>query len=783
VPEPPESTPGVFAELKRRKVVRTGLVYGAFSFAVLQVADIVVEPLGLPLWTMPAVIWVLLIGLPITLIVSWFVEMSGEEEADRQWLSLRTGGVILALVTLGVVAGWFLRPEAAGPAAVPDGGEEVDANAVVVLPFSVLGSEEWAYLSDAVAKLLGTSLDGTAGLRTVSSHAIMGYPGLQDPGEVTEALAREVAAHFGAGLLLIGDVIEAGDSLRIEATLVDRLAPDAEPVSATVTAAEDDLFAAVDQLATLLVAEREAGAGSDRTRIAALTTSSLEALRAYIEGERAYRAGSFLPAVDAFTRAVEADTAFALAFYRLSMAEERLAWAEPSRRSAEAAYRHGQRLSDRERGFLEAVVALRRGNTSEAEQMLRAHVRRYPDDPEAWYQLGEILFHGEPLRGGSMTAGREPFENALFYDPGDLGALYHLVRIAVKDGDAARIDELTQRFVALSPSGGRTLELRALQAASQADATGFDGILEEMEGSPDIFLPIAVWSLATFGQDPSGAESIAGLMTGRDRPQDVRGAGHVQLAHLALAQGRYTDAIAELDAAEALGDPDAAESRAWFAALPFTGSGGEDLREAGTRLDARRTGPSNESPRPSSFFSAQNGVHEPVGLYLAGILAALAGDAEAAAMSASELESVAGTEGARELARQLAVGVAAQTALAASDTARSLGLLEGLDIEGWYELTFVSPYYAGALERFTLAELLFATGREEEALGWYQGLRENNVAELAFTGPTLLREATIHRHAGRAEQAQALEARFESLWAEADADLRQSVAERYGSVR
>jgi hypothetical protein len=84
------------------------------------------------------------------------------------------------------------------------------------------------------------------------------------------------------------------------------------------------------------VAEREAGAGSGRTRVAAITTSSVEALKAYIEGERAFRTGSYLPAVDAFQRAVAADPEFALAYYRLSMTEERLAWAGASQRSAEA---------------------------------------------------------------------------------------------------------------------------------------------------------------------------------------------------------------------------------------------------------------------------------------------------------------------------------------------------------------------------------------------------------------------------------------------------------------
>jgi TolB-like protein len=768
---------GLLAELKRRKVVRAGLVYGAGAFAVLQAADIMVGPLGMPGWVMPALVWLVVLGLPVTLVVSWFVDVSRDGDGPRRWLSVPAGIAVLVLGAVGLV-GWWLRPgDDSGPSAPSSEGGE---NVVVVLPFTVLGSDDAQYLSDAVARLLTTSLDGTAGLRTVSPHALMGFPGLTAGEAVSDGLARQVAEYFGAGFWLVGDVVQAGDSLRIDATLVNRFSSDTKSVSAQVTAAMGDLFSSVDQLAALLVAEREAGTGSQRTRIAAITTSSLEALRAYIEGERAFRSGSYLPAVDAFTRAVTADTFFALAFYRLSMTQERLAWAEASRVSAEAAYRHAHRLPAREREFLEAVVALRRGNTSEAEQMLRTYARAHPDDPEAWYQLGEVLFHGAPLRGGSMTAGREPLERALFYDPGDLGALYHLVRISIKDGDAARMDTLTARFVALSPSGERTLELRALQAAGRADRATFESIVQEMRYSPDTFLPIAVWSVGVFGQDLKGAEDAARLMTGTDRPEGIRGSGHVQLAYLALAQGRGREAFQELDRAEALGDADAVETRAWMAALPFMATDTAYQGGLGRVLASRLGQPVPESPNPSSFFSAQNGVHDVVNLYLQGLLTARTGAARDVVPIATALEARGGTEGGRALARQLAVGVRTQLALARGDAARALALLSTDQIEGWYELTFVSPYYAGALERFTRAELLLAAGEGEAALGWYQGLAENTVAELVFLGPSLLREASIHRRAGRDDEARRLEARFEDVWVDADPDLKAAVVTRYG---
>ena len=66
-----------------------------------------------------------------------------------------------------------------------------------------------------------------------------------------------------------------------------------------------------------------------------------------------------------------------------------------------------------------------------------------------------------------------------------------------------------------------------------------------------------------------------------------------------------------------------------------------------------------------------------------------------------------------------------------------------------------------------------------EALAWFQGLRENTVAELAFLGPSLLREAAIHRRAGRVDDALRLQERFDRLWQSSDEAFRASVVERY----
>jgi tRNA A-37 threonylcarbamoyl transferase component Bud32/TolB-like protein len=681
------------------------------------------------------------------------------------WTGRRIAAAFGAVALLAAAALVFQRRS--GPASDAGSG-----NVLAVLPFTVRGSAELAYLGEGIVDLLSASLDGAADIRTVNAHALLGFVG-HTGSAISLERARGVAEHFQARLFVVGDVLDVRGKLRLSASLFDRRQGARPLAEATVDGESGDVLALVDLLATRLAADRSGEGGARLTRIAAVTTSSLLALKAYLAGEQAYRAGQYAAAVSAFREAVSADTTFALAFYRLAMAQERLAWADDSRRSAELAFRHSSRLSTHDRRFLEAVLAMRRGQSGDAEQRLRAIVQAYPDDAEAWYQMGELLFHGSPLRGGSMTSAREPFSRALFFDPGDLGALYHLVRIAARDGNRRELDSLAARFYQLSPAGDRTLELRALQAYTTHDSAGVDSVMAGFGRAPDGILPLAVWSVAVFAGSITGAERIARLMTEPSRPRDVRSQGHILLAHLALARGRLKAAWSELGAAGALSGSEPQMADAWFRALPFVPQSRKELGAARSRLERWDAGEAaTRSSQPSAFYSAHNDVYQILKAYLLGLLDTRLGDTTRARVRAAALDSAGRTREGPPLALELSQGLRARIAAAQGHPDTALALLEALRIDGWYELTFVSPFYSGALERFTRAEFLREKDRGDEALRWYHGVGENTTQELVLLGPATLAEARIQRALGRSREAARLYDAFLALWKESDPDLR-----------
>jgi len=65
-------------ELKRRKTIRVITVYSATSFIILQVADLIVQPLSLPSWTLTFLIILLLIGFVFAIVLSWIYDITPE---------------------------------------------------------------------------------------------------------------------------------------------------------------------------------------------------------------------------------------------------------------------------------------------------------------------------------------------------------------------------------------------------------------------------------------------------------------------------------------------------------------------------------------------------------------------------------------------------------------------------------------------------------------------------------------------------------------------------------
>jgi len=64
------------AELRRRGVFGALIAYGVAAAGLLQVLDIVTHAMEAPPWTMRLIIWLAVLGLFVTLVVSWFFDLT-----------------------------------------------------------------------------------------------------------------------------------------------------------------------------------------------------------------------------------------------------------------------------------------------------------------------------------------------------------------------------------------------------------------------------------------------------------------------------------------------------------------------------------------------------------------------------------------------------------------------------------------------------------------------------------------------------------------------------------
>jgi DNA-binding SARP family transcriptional activator/TolB-like protein len=304
---------------------------------------------------------------------------------------------------------------------------------VAVLPFAVHGDGDVEHFGAGVASLLSSGLDGAGEWRSVDPYALLAQLGDARADPLDLAAGRRIAQRFGAGLFVLGEVMEAGGQVRIRASLYDVADDDLPRASAAAEGLTDHLFELVDRIAAALLVD---GVGGDRrlAHSAASTTRSLPALKAYLEGEQAFRAGRHTAAMAAFEEATDHDPAFALAYYRLSVAAD---WARQFVRAGEAierALEHLDALPGYERLLVRAAFAWNRGSAVEAVPLFHEAVAIRPSDAEAWNRLGEVLFHLNTLRGRSADEARIPFQRVLELDPDHMDALIHLALLAAAAG-------------------------------------------------------------------------------------------------------------------------------------------------------------------------------------------------------------------------------------------------------------------------------------------------------------------------------------------------------------
>ena len=319
------------------------------------------------------------------------------------------------------MAALFLRGQA--PATAEDG-----RRSVAVFYFDNLtGDPQLDWLRTGLTDMLVTNLSQSPGLRVLGTsrlYQLLDETGHRDDRTMSAPIVESVARKAQATTALVGSFVRAGSQIRIQATLQDPKSGEVIASERVEGDAESGLFALVDELtgrvkkrletpSTARTGDRRHASWKEK-RLEEVTTTSVDALKAYAEGNRLHDRLQEKEAQGYFEKAVEADPNFAMALAKLSVVHFNQGNLDQARAYSAKAVEKSGNLPPGERYYIEgrnysldpatiekAVVAYQNAvddapdHTAARNNLaqLLLELRRYP----------EALVHLEELRRRGMT--------------------------------------------------------------------------------------------------------------------------------------------------------------------------------------------------------------------------------------------------------------------------------------------------------------------------------------------------------------------------------------------
>lgn len=688
-------------------------------------------------------------------------------DAARASASPRRFAILSLAVANVVVLGVAGLTRAFGPrTAMGEVAPDVPAT-VAVFEFDGHASTLTNELAAATTELLATSLDGGTGLTAITAPAD-GQPAVRavaaDSAVVDPASAARMADRLDAQLFVLGRIVEVGGRFRITATLHDRGRVEPPLARASAEGSAKEMFEVVDRVAAQLLAGRFPGTRGQLARVAATTSASLPAAKAYYAGEQQMGTGHFSAAMDMFRDAVRLDSAYAIAYYRLSHAAELVGDDASAQQAIDAAMRFSDRLDDHYRRLIEAAAARQAGDIAAAERAYLRLTLDYPRDGDAWFGLAEAQFHLNPLRGRPLTEARDAFARVVELDGRHVEALVHLARVDGLRGDSAAVDGWLRRareFAAEDFVGRLALHVRGLGGS---DLVGTVDRQRLQRASTLHRGPSAREVLVGKGVDD--ADRYASQFLAPDVPADLAAYGHRLAAYAASGRGRFRDALRHLDEAQETDVDSDVEARSLIVAIP--GSPVDSATIARARMAIERWKPSYlHDPDRALDAIAHSRAHMLLRQHRLALLALRAGDTVAAAKAATQLMRIVDSDSSdTPLATSLTTSIRARLIAAAGDSARALALLGQVH---WARLGRAAA--AEPLDRLLHADLLAAVGRYAEAIRWYATLGTSTPQELPLVGYAALGMARAAERSGDHPGARGYYQRVASLWQNADPEL------------
>jgi TolB-like protein/Flp pilus assembly protein TadD len=499
VASPNKKRPFSFAtlstELKQRRVYPVTATYAVIAFILLQIGEITFQPLGLPNWVMIALIVLVIIGFPVTIVLAWIFDITPQG--------------ILRVSTIQDTA------------AVAS-----DKPSIAVLPFVDMSPEQdQGFFCEGIAEEILNALSKIPQLAVAArSSSFLYNTGAGD--------ARKIGRDLGVKVILEGSVRKSENRLRITAQLV-KTADGYHVWSKSYDEELQDVFKIQDEIAkSIAEALLESLTKTQHSALRTRTSRDVGAYEYYLRGRhffKRFRKADIEYAQQMFRQAIDIDEEFASAWAGYADCFSFLVmYADPV-----PGYRQQARSASKKALELDPDLA---------EALFEAH-----------YYFGRTRFHQ-----GRLEEAIELFKTASEVDPTDyqsrclrIQVLRGLGREDESVAEAAEAIEVVENNLKWNPDDARAYHLGAgtlLVLGNIERAKRWLHRAIEIDPDDPVVLYNVACNLATLGEIESAIDYL-GRATQHGAVNAAWMRNDEDLANL-RSDPRYTELLEQLEANE-----------------------------------------------------------------------------------------------------------------------------------------------------------------------------------------------------------------------------------------
>jgi len=701
---------------------------------------------------------------------------SGSAPATR---SMGVTAIVAIAATIALfIAVWVWRPWNAGGTSV---AAPAGKPAVAVLYFeNQTGDPSLDWMRTGLTDMMVTDLSQSPDIEVLGTDRvfqILEELNRADDKVISADVVQQIAKRAGVDRVLVGSFVKAGDTIRISARLQEADTGKIVTAERVEGVGESSLFSLVDeltrriksQMSLLASAARPTGllerpgaapeVGLDRG-VTDITTSSIEAYRYYAEGINLHERFLENQAVPLLEKAVELDPTFAMALIKLAVISGNLGLESARTEYAKRAFDNREKLSTRERYYIEGYYYSQRPETIERSiEAYRKGLELHPEHQASRHNLA--IRYGELERWEEAAAEYQELIRRGTSNPNTYAGLAELYALT---GDTARARGVLEPFLQEHPENaaahnglGEVLVVEGRLPEAQA---AFDKALAL---DPRGFQPKLGLVVVALMQDKPGDAGAVIRQLGESTSPFERMLGFYAQSLVDAQRGRADDLVSHLDQAGRLSG--IAPGQRVFARLAQARVL-ETLGRPNLALPVVEAARADAAGTPSEFDA----------------LVALAGAQAGAGRLAEARQTLARVDGLAEAVplpsrRQAADMARGRIALAAGDHALAVDaftrVARGLRPRG--TVTFPAdqvPIW------FEVAVAQQAAGRDAEAARWLERItgagHERVFGMLPYVRAHFLL-AELYEKRGDTTRANPLYARFLDYWRDGDID-RERVA-------